>query len=93
MSQDKNTQNKKTKMPSKQIFAIIGIILLVLLYVVTLFAAIFDSSTSHALFATCLLATVAIPLLIWIYTWMFGKLTNRSTFADFHPEEKENENK
>ena len=92
MSQDKNTQNKKTKMTSKQIFAIIGIILLVLLYVVTLFAAIFDSS-SHALFATCLLATVAIPLLIWIYTWMFGKLTNRSTFADFHPEEKENENK
>ena len=80
MSQDKNTQNKKTKMTSKQIFAIIGIILLVLLYVVTLFAAIFDSSASHA-------------LLIWIYTWMFGKLTNRSTFADFHPEEKENENK
>ena len=33
MSQDKNTQNKKTKMTSKQIFAIIGIILLVLLYV------------------------------------------------------------
>ena len=93
MSQDKNTQNKKTKMPSKQIFAIIGIILLVLLYVVTLFAAIFDSSASHALFATCLLATVAIPLLIWIYTWMFGKLTNRYTFAEFHPEEKENENK
>ena len=61
--------------------------------IVTLFAAIFDSSASHALFATCLLATVAIPLLIWIYTWMFGKLTNRSTFADFHPEEKENENK
>ena len=43
MSQDKNTQNKKTKMTSKQIFAIIGIILLVLLYVVTLFAAIFDA--------------------------------------------------
>jgi flagellar basal body-associated protein FliL len=39
MSQDKNTENKKTKMTSKQIFAIIGIILLVLLYVVTLFAA------------------------------------------------------
>ena len=93
MSQDKNTQNKKTKMTSKQIFAIIGIILLVLLYVVTLFAAIFDSSASHALFATCLLATVAIPLLIWIYAWMFRKLTNRSPFADFHPEEKEHENK
>ena len=90
MSQDKNTENKKTKikMTSKQIFAIAGIVVLVLLYVVTLLAAIFDSSASHALFATCLLATVAIPLLIWIYTWMFGKLTNRSTFADFHPEEQ-----
>ena len=87
MSQD--NQNKKNKMTSKQIFAIIGIIVLVLLYVVTLLAAIFDSSATHALFATCLLATVAIPLLIWIYTWMFGKLTNRSTFADFHPEENE----
>ena len=93
MSQDKNTENKKTKikMTSKQIFAIAGIVVLVLLYVVTLLAAIFDSSASHALFATCLLATVAIPLLLWIYTWMFGKLTNRSTFADFHPEEKKDD--
>ena len=90
MSQDKNTENKKTKikMTSKQIFAIAGIVVLVLLYVVTLLAAIFDSSASHALFATCLLATVAIPLLILIYTGMFGKVTNRSTFAYFHPEEK-----
>ena len=71
-------------MTSKQIFAIAGIVVLVL-YVITLLALRFFSSASHALFATCLLATVAIPLLIWIYTWMFGKLTNRSTFADFHP--------
>lgn len=90
MSQDKN---KKTKMTSKQIFAIIGIVVLVLLYVVTLFAAIFDSSASHALFAACLLATVAIPLLIWIYIWMFGKLTNRSTFADFHPEDSDSKDR
>ena len=90
MPQDKK---EKSKMTSKQIFAIVGIAVLVLLYIVTLLAAIFDSSASHALVATCLLATVAIPLLIWIYTWMFGKLTNRSTFADFHPEEKENDTK
>ena len=62
MSQDKNTQNKKTKMTSKQIFAIIGIILLVLLYVVTLFAAIFDSSASHALFATPMTEAANTPL-------------------------------
>ena len=88
MSQDKNTENKKTKMTSKQIFAIAGIVVLVLLYVITLLAAIFDSSASHALFATCLLASVTDPATTGIYTWMFGKLTNRSTFADFHPDDK-----
>ena len=35
MSQDKDTQNKKTKMTSKQIFAIAGIVVLMLLYVET----------------------------------------------------------
>lgn len=92
MSQNKDTENKKTKMTSKQVFAIVGIVVLVLLYVVTLFAAIFDSSATHALFASCLLATMAVPLLIWIYTWMYGKLTNRSTFADFQPEDKNKDN-
>ena len=87
------SNDQKNKMTSKQIFAIIGIVVLVLLYLITLLAAIFDSSATHALFASCLLATVAIPLLIWIYTWMFGKLTNRSTFADFHPENKEDSSK
>ena len=87
------SNDQKNKMTSKQIFAIIGIVVLVLLYLITLLAAIFDSSATHALFVSCLLATVAVPLLIWIYTWMFGKLTNRSTFADFHPENKEDSSK
>lgn len=87
------SNDQKNKMTSKQIFAISGIVVLVLLYLITLLAAIFDSSATHALFASCLLATVAVPLLIWIYTWMFGKLTNRSTFADFHPEDKEDSSK
>ena len=61
MSQDKNTENKKTKMTSKQIFAIAGIVVLVLLYVITLLAAIFDSSASHALFATLSLIHISEP--------------------------------
>ena len=92
MSKD-NKKNNTNKVTSKQIFAMIGIVVLVLLYIITLLAAIFDSSATHALFASCLLATVAVPLLIWIYTWMFGKLTNRSTFADFHPDNKKGSNK
>ena len=69
-------------MTSKQIVAIIGIVLLVLLYVVTLITAFLDTSASGSLFGICLFATIAVPLFIWIYTWMYGKLTNKSTIAD-----------
>lgn len=76
--------NEKKKATSKQIAAIVGIALLVLLYVVTLFAAVFDSSATGSLFRVCLFATIAVPLLLWIYIWMYGKLTNRSTIADLN---------
>lgn len=73
----------KKKITSKQVVAITGIVLLVLMYVVTLFVAVFDSTASGRLFWMCLFCTVAVPLLIWIYTWMYGKLTQKHTFADF----------
>ena len=79
-------QSKKNITP-KQIAAWIGIILLILLYIITLFVAIFDTSSSGKMFALCIFATIAVPLLIWIYTWMYGKLTNKRTFADFKNDE------
>lgn len=81
--------NKK-KITSKQIVALVGVILLVLMYLVTLVVAIVDSSASGKLFALCLYATIAIPILIWIYTWMYGKLTGKHTFADFDVNKQEN---
>ena len=81
--------NKK-KITSKQIVALVGVILLVLMYLVTLVVAIVDSSASGKLFALCLYATIAIPILIWIYTWMYGKLTGKHTFADFDINKEEN---
>ena len=82
---DKNEDNagKKT-MTSKQIVAIAGVILLVLLYIVTLAAALIDTSASGQLFRICLFATVAIPILIWIYIWMYGKLTGKKTISDLN---------
>lgn len=79
---NKESLNSKKKITSKQIVAFIGVILLALLYIVTLFAAIFDNSDSGSWFMSCIVATVAVPLLIWIYTWMYGKLTGRHTIAD-----------
>lgn len=80
MKEQNNTPKKK--ITSKQVVALAGVVLLVLLYIVTLIVAIVDSTASARWFWTCLFATVAIPLLIWIYTWMYGKLTGKQTLTD-----------
>lgn len=67
----------------QRLAALLGIILLVLLYIVTLVCAIFDFDGSGKLFMICLFATIAVPILIWLYTWMYGKLSGKKTFADF----------
>lgn len=79
---NKETLNSRKKITSKQVVALIGVILLVLLYIAALIVAIFDNSDSGKWFMSCIFATVAVPLLIWIYTWMYGKLTGRHTIAD-----------
>lgn len=88
MSTNQNETNKSNKKRSpKQIVALIGVILLALLYVVTLILAFADTSSSGNLFMSCFVATAMLPLVLWIYTWIFGKLTGKKTIADFHPEE------
>lgn len=78
-----NKNNQKKKMTSKQIAAIVAVVLLVALYLVTLFAAIFDTSAAKNLFWICLFGTFVIPLLTWVYIWMYGKLAQKHTIADF----------
>ena len=74
--------DKKKKVTSKQVVAMGGVVILVLLYLVTLLAAIFAPTASGDLFRVCLIASFCIPFLIWIYVWMYGKLTRKKTFAD-----------
>lgn len=74
------------KKTPKQITAIIGIALLLLLYIATLVIAILDFPGSDKLFAACLLATIAIPLLLWLYIGLYGKLVGKKTIADLFPE-------
>lgn len=70
------------KKKPKQIAAIICIILLVLLYIATLVVSLLDFPGSDRLFAACLLATVGLPILLWIYIWLYGKYTSKPTMAD-----------
>lgn len=80
---DSQTPGSRKKVTSKQVVAIIGIVLLVLMYIAALVAAVADKSASGNLFRVCLYATVVIPIIIWVYTWMYGKLAQKHTFADF----------
>lgn len=60
----------------KQIFALIGVVLLIGLYIVTLIAACFASPASSGLFLACIYATFIIPVLIWLYQ-LFYKLSQK----------------
>ena len=81
---------KKRPKP-KQIAAIICIVLLVLLYVATLVVALLDFPGSDRLFAACLLATIGLPILLWIYIWAYGRFSRKKTIADIFPESEDSE--
>ncbi len=72
----------------KQIAAIICIVLLVLLYVATLIVSVLDFPGSDRLFAACLMATIGLPILLWIFIWVYGKYTQKQTIADIFPEDE-----
>ena len=71
-------------MNAKRIAALIAIILLAALYVVTLLVAIFDQSASGNLFKICLICTVVVPVLAWIFIWIYGQMTGKKTIADLN---------
>lgn len=70
------------KKKAKQIAALSCVILLVLLYVATLIVSLLDFPGSEKLFAACLLATVGLPILLWIYIWAIGIWIDRKKSAE-----------
>ncbi|MCR5654303.1 MAG: hypothetical protein K6G07_01495 [Lachnospiraceae bacterium] len=66
----------------QRIMALVGVILLVILYLVTLISAIFAGSYTKTLFRVSLVLTVAVPILLWIYIWLYGRLKKQDTIAD-----------
>ncbi len=70
---------------AKQVLAILGIILLVSLYFITLFCAVTDSTATMQVFMASVFATVVIPVLIWAYTFIYRLTRNK--------DEKEEEKK
>lgn len=80
------------KITSRQIVALVGVILLVALYIVTLLTAFFDRSASGRYFIACLAATIVIPILIWLYSWIYARVTNRRAIGDVFEEDTPGDN-
>ncbi len=81
-STDSARPDKETgKRTPRQIGALLCIVLLVAMYLLTLAAACMDFPGWGRLFAGCLLMTIALPILLWIYIWLYGVYTKKHTLA------------
>lgn len=69
----------------RQISAIIAIIILVGLYIATFIFAIIDSPYSGRMFQACLFATIAVPILLWVWIWLYGAITGKNNMAAIFP--------
>lgn len=58
----------------KQILAILGVVLLLGLYVVTLIMAITDNTSTMSMLEASVVATILIPILMWAYSFIYRLL-------------------
>lgn len=81
MSNSTEKQAEKAKRKHKQIAAIVGLVLLGIMYLAFFVVALIADELPQGFFITCLFATIFIPILIWVYIWLYGVVTNRHTIA------------
>lgn len=76
----KSEQDGKKRTP-KQIAALFCVILLICLYLFTFIIACLDFPGADKLFPVCLMATIGLPILFWIYIWLYGVTKEKHTMA------------
>lgn len=72
----------------KQILAILGVVLLLGLYVITLIMAVTDNTSTLSMLEASVVATILIPILMWAYSFIYRLLKKY-----YGSDEDENENK
>ncbi|MDO4284936.1 MAG: hypothetical protein Q4C60_06325 [Eubacteriales bacterium] len=94
--QDPHSPSSKTASApwtARRIAALLCIVVLVAMYLITLFLAIFASPGAGGMFRASLLLTIALPVFCWIFIWGIGLLRGRQTIAsanilNSNPEER-----
>ena len=72
-------QNDKEKQPNhkktpKQIGALICVFLLVGMYIGAFIVSCLDLGDPGRLFAGCLVATIGVPILLWLFLWCLERM-------------------
>jgi amino acid permease len=78
---------------TKRILCIIGVILLVSLYLITLFFSIFDHTQAKSWLSASLYATFLVPIILYAFFLITKPLSDRRKEADAMFREKEESEK
>lgn len=70
-------ENPKRKTTPKQIAALVCVVLLVGMYIGAFIVACLDLGDSGRLFAGCLVATIGMPILLWLLIWSIELMKKR----------------
>ncbi len=70
------------KKKMKQALAIVGAIILVLMYVLLFVFAVLDIPNWQRFFFACLGATIIIPVFLWINFWLYERMVERRESED-----------
>ena len=62
----------------KRILAILAVVIIAGLYIATLVCAIFVKRFSNQMFLACIVATVMVPLLLYLLFWLYDMLQSRN---------------
>ena len=79
---EKNTQGTPL---FKRVVALAGVILLIGIYIVFFFQAVFGKTGPESAFLTCAAATIGIPIVVWMILWVYTYITGNRTVASPDP--------
>lgn len=68
MEEKKKDEKPMSSYPrGARIIAMVGVVLLLLMYIITLIAALTTSPASGGLFKACLGGSIFLPIMLWLY--------------------------
>lgn len=73
----------------KRVFALIAVALILLLIVAAAVVAVLDFPNKTPVFASLFAAMVFLPIIAWIFLWLYGIITGKKNIASFRSEEME----